>query len=391
MKKGLVFLVVVAMVFSAQPSFPQAMGARDAAYQISTEIMPAGMPPRPIPPRPIPYHEPGHPSRSTGYSTQVERINAAGEAESVTLTGLDALLADDVIDDPLEGNYRLVNLDNILLGVNQADLNHTKTFTYTATSETSGTVGAIPDSTCTTAGRVAGVAAGDLNGDGQDEQISAWLDAAGNASLVIGGVPGSVGKLTAAPAAIAHPTAPLGQYALQFNGVDQYVTVPPMDLSAHNSMAIEAWVKPADITTNQYCTIIRQQGSSGWPDWLVAFQEHGTILSFGLNAGDSYQELDVPIASDDFVDGVWHRILALYNGVEQMLYVDGRLVGSLPCSGPIRFDSNPRQWIGAKYGGELFNGRIDQVSVWSQEPNAGSQGLIAPLALRGVGGHSDGR
>jgi hypothetical protein len=348
-----------------------------AAASMSTlqgpEVRAAGMPARRVPAVPIPYHEPGHPSKAAGYSTQVDQIDAAGVQETVTLTGLDALLADDVIDDPLAGNYRLVDLDNILVGANMDGLHNTTTFTFT--SGAPGTVQAIPGSVFTDTRRVAGITAGDLNGDGQDEQISAWGATGSSAIWVIGEMPGSPGRITSAPAAGARAGLP-GEYALQFNGVDSDVDVPPLDLHSYDTMAIEAWVKPADITTNRCYEIIRQDGSS-WPDWLVSFQEYGAILSFGLHAGGSYQELDVPIAPAAFTDGRWHRILATYDGATQRLYVDGREIGIQSRSGNIRFDPDAGHWIGSWNGTEIYNGRIDQISIWNQVPDDTDQGLVA--------------
>ena len=72
--------------------------AAQAADQAGT-----GMPGWPVPDKPVPQHKPGRPSRAGNYSTQVTQINAAGEEELVSLTGLEAMLADGVISDPLAG------------------------------------------------------------------------------------------------------------------------------------------------------------------------------------------------------------------------------------------------------------------------------------------------
>ena len=373
MKRVLVLLVLLVALIPLQPSAPQAVVAQQGTGPAEPGAGTPGMPSRPIPVKPIPYHEPGHRSKAPRYRTQVDKVNAAGVQEAVTLTGLDALLADDVIGDPLAGNYRLVDLDNILVGANMVGLTNTTTYNYTP----GGSVQPIPGSVLTGAGHIAGITAGDLNGDGQDEQITLWGTAGPSASTnwVIGEMPGSLGRITAAPAAMARSAGLPGQYSLQFNGANS-VAIPAVDLSAHNTMAIEAWVKPTDITTNRCYEIIRQDGGS-WPDWLVSFQEYGTVLSFGLHAGGTYQELDVPIAPAAFVDSQWHRILATYDGASQRLYVDGLLIGSQSRSGTIRFDPVASHWIGAWGVQERFAGKIDQVALWSQVPNTSGQGLVA--------------
>jgi hypothetical protein len=166
--------------------------------------------------------------------------------------------------------------------------------------------------------------------------------------------------------------------ALEFDGVDDYVSIRALDLSADDTIAIEAWVKPADITTNQYYEIVRQQDYTGkWvsPDWLLAFQDRGTVLSFGLFAGGEYQELDVDIRPKldadiqptDYTDGKWHHILASYDGTRQYLYVDGVMIGSRVRSGDIRFSAEAHHSIGSSNGkAEFFKGQIGQVRIWKR-------------------------
>ena len=104
-------LLFVCLVFLASGSNPRALSQEPDTTPISTA---GGMPPRPLPSQPIPHHEPGHPAKAANYTTQVQRLNAKGVEETVQLTGLDAMMADSVMADPLQGNYRLVDLDNIV-------------------------------------------------------------------------------------------------------------------------------------------------------------------------------------------------------------------------------------------------------------------------------------
>ncbi|MDH4135670.1 MAG: LamG domain-containing protein, partial [Anaerolineae bacterium] len=153
--------------------------------------------------------------------------------------------------------------------------------------------------------------------------------------------------------------------ALDFDGVDDYVSIPAINLNAYNTMSIEAWVKPGDISTNPYYEIIRQEGVE-WPDWLLAFQEHGQILSFGLFTDGSYQELDVDITPTDYTDGQWHHIAATYDGQTQRLYRDGDEIGRKSKTGHIRFSADAVHAIGACRGkSEFFEGQIGQVCLWN--------------------------
>jgi hypothetical protein len=154
-------------------------------------------------------------------------------------------------------------------------------------------------------------------------------------------------------------------YSLALDGKDDYVRIPPMNLGEYDTMSIEAWVKPGDIRTNRYYEIIRQQDAGPKPDWLLSFQENGAILSFGLFAGGSYQELDVPIQPTDYTDGRWHHIAATYDGQVQRLYRDGRMIGSNLRTGKIRFSPKATHSIGSWNGtSEFFKGQIGQVCLW---------------------------
>ncbi len=158
-----------------------------------------GAPGRPIPAVPIPHHEPGRPSKAAPYTSQVRQVNPQGVEQTTTLTGLDALLNDGVIDDPLAGSSRLVNLDKILfssfINYNSFSL---RTFDITPTLHTiTNSVISVGDYGFND------IAAGDLNADGQDEQIAAWIEPDGSISMSVGEILSLPAKATSAPAALA--------------------------------------------------------------------------------------------------------------------------------------------------------------------------------------------
>ena len=211
MKKLIRFFVLLVMVLqltsgslpltSAQENQPL-VGDNPQTAPVGDQ---GGMPGWPVPDKPIPQHEPGAPSRAGSYSTQVNRLNAEGGDEVVTLTGLEAMLADGVIDDPLAGSYRLVSKEDIALGV--YDISHysieLKTYKDNAiVPVTDSEVQLAPDSG--SGHQSLDLAAGDLNGDGVDEQIAAWVDVdTRHIMLAIGEMPGTDGRSSSEPAAAA--------------------------------------------------------------------------------------------------------------------------------------------------------------------------------------------
>ena len=82
-------------------------------------------------------------------------------------------------------------------------------------------------------------------------------------------------------------------YSLSFDGVDDYVEIPTIDLSYGNEISISMWIEAEDITSNYNNVLIRQEGNE--PIWLLAFDQSGQILEFGLNTTQNYSELEVDI------------------------------------------------------------------------------------------------
>lgn len=165
-------------------------------------------------------------------------------------------------------------------------------------------------------------------------------------------------------------TTPQQGAALQFDGTNDYVSLPLFNFSGNNKLTIEAWVKPTSITANPYYEISRQQISpaSADADWLFSFQDHGTILSFGLSTTTGYSELDLPISAASFTDGNWHHVAAVYDGSTRKIYKDGVLLGGDAKTGNIRFTPNgTTNNIGAfNNGGENYHGSIDEVRFWNR-------------------------
>lgn len=160
-------------------------------------------------------------------------------------------------------------------------------------------------------------------------------------------------------------------HALDFDGVNDDVILPSIDMSAHSAITLEAWIRPDDLTSTTYREIIRQQGNL-LPDWIVSFQGAGTILSFGLRTStNGYQELDVNVTPGTYTDGNWHHIAAVYDGSEMRLYSDCQEIGSLTRSGNVGYTAtNSKHRIGSNRSiSEFFDGEIDEVRIWSVARN----------------------
>ena len=187
-----------------------------------------GMPGWPLPEVPVPHHEPGRPSRAAGYTTQAIIQDEMGADVVVPLSGLDALLFDGVAQDPFQGNYRLVEENQVFAGLLNTGAStlglQTVDIEDGALNPLDGTQDSISPVIQTD------VTAGDLNGDGVDEQISAWFDdTGGDLKLSIGEMPVSSElpgetppKVTAQPAAVAYTDGSMDLVARGYDGALWY-------------------------------------------------------------------------------------------------------------------------------------------------------------------------
>ena len=191
MKTILTVIVLLMLAFQAPMTAAQNRTARDIVQESNLQTDPPG---HPFPAVAVPHHEPGHLSSAKNYTTEVEVTNALGFAETIQLAGSDALAAHNV--DPLAGNYTMANKDQVVRSGRDGNVS-----SYDVSSTA---ISGRANSGYNFGGYYANdIASGDLNKDGIDEQIVAYLDEDSTLRLAVGELPGTVGKMTSAPAALA--------------------------------------------------------------------------------------------------------------------------------------------------------------------------------------------
>jgi glycerophosphoryl diester phosphodiesterase len=176
--------------------------------------------------------------------------------------------------------------------------------------------------------------------------------------------PTQTGTLT--PTATATPI-PQGEYALEFDGVDDYVQIPStasLDIGG-DKVTLEARVKlgylPGTLP-GSYGPIYDSAGDS----YVFYEDKSANELRFKVTAGSAERP---GISASDLSVGVWMHIAGVYDGTQAQIYLDGVLKDThTGISGNIK--TGQAAFLGFNPGaGQFFNGQIDEVRVWNVARN----------------------
>ncbi|MEW5830355.1 MAG: LamG-like jellyroll fold domain-containing protein, partial [Chloroflexota bacterium] len=166
-------------------------------------------------------------------------------------------------------------------------------------------------------------------------------DAAGNVSAVCG--PVTVDVIVA--------------NALDFDGANDYVDNGAGLLAQpFTTMTVEFWYK-TPVGTGTYMQTVGR----AYTTWEVQFHQLGTINLY-INSQEYQSTAQRPLDSN------WHHLAVTFNDAtnEIKYYIDGAQLGStITATQSIPNNANPLN-IGRRsvYGGEYFNGTIDEVRIW---------------------------
>ena len=164
-----------------------------------------------------------------------------------------------------------------------------------------------------------------------------------------------------------------GKCALTFDGNDYVKVFDSSTVSPTNSITISSWV----YTTDNFggWTIVGKNGS-----YQNQLEEFNKIQNSIYNcAGWTEKTTDSVLTP-----GTWNHVAITYDGSTQNTYANGKLVGTWSLPGSICDSSDPLyigSWVG---GGEFFNGKIDDVRIYT---TALTLGQIQKLYAEGLPGH----
>jgi hypothetical protein len=159
---------------------------------------------------------------------------------------------------------------------------------------------------------------------------------------------------------IGNPVWKKGKFgnAFEFDG-NTWIEVPDSDsLNFTDVISIEVWAicYSGGPDGNMNRRLLQKGGDD--QQWRL-LNEWG---NFRFEVG-SYPELDIPQFSKD----VWHHVVAVYDGANLIIYIDGEEAGRKAVSGPIPTATGAKLFIGTKHEtappGDRWYGMMDELRI----------------------------
>jgi hypothetical protein len=151
-------------------------------------------------------------------------------------------------------------------------------------------------------------------------------------------------------------------YALKFDGVDDYVNLPtltPITSTPINKFTFEGWINVFAPTND-----IQQfmEGHTSTWEIFVELETGMNPMVFHIhdNSGAGYTVQTSPISFS-----TWHHIAATYDGYDQRIYLDGVLQDSISWSNTFTITTGITLGKDFDISSQYLNGLIDEVRIWS--------------------------
>jgi type II secretory pathway pseudopilin PulG len=177
------------------------------------------------------------------------------------------------------------------------------------------------------------------------------IDSSGNGSTGI--IYGSPSYSTSTP----YGGGIAGQYALNFDGVNDYARVSDSPLlSPAGGLTISSWVYTSQANFGSWTIVGKDQS---FQNQLVADNK----IQNSIYCGGAWHQVDT--TSAPLVPGRWNYVAVTFDGSVQKTYANGEIVQQWNLSCQIN-DSSSDLYIGSWTGtSEFFNGTIDQVRIYN--------------------------
>lgn len=144
-----------------------------------------------------------------------------------------------------------------------------------------------------------------------------------------------------------------------FNGTNEYIHFPEIDVSSVHTMSASVWVKTTTTTPASMFFISR-----GLFMYINRFSTNGSVLvDFDDNSTNNNSSHESKTAIND---GEWHLVTGTNDGSKTRLYIDGLLENEFDSTftlGP----AGDHTYLGSANGvGNFFNGSLDEAKIYGR-------------------------
>ena len=161
------------------------------------------------------------------------------------------------------------------------------------------------------------------------------------------------GRYENAPSFQSGAIAQTSDAAVQFNGIDQHITIPDSGRLTPQRLTVEAWVNPSAFGNNGK---VLMKGASY--ELSISSTTPGRIFFF---VNGSNTKVDAPLNV-----GEWSHVVGTFDSTTLRLYVNGTLVSTKPYSAAVKYSSQPLV-IGAGGGSRSYwNGALDEIAIYER-------------------------
>ncbi|MHC4737479.1 MAG: LamG domain-containing protein [Planctomycetota bacterium] len=161
----------------------------------------------------------------------------------------------------------------------------------------------------------------------------------------------------------------IGDYALDFDGMDDCVEVPDddsLDIAGH--LTVSAWVKAKRTDKRQVIVAKNAYGANSWILEINQLDFDGTKFNFYVDLfgfdGNFGSNIEVTVDR-------WYHVVCTYNGSERRIYINGQLDADQTVSGAIPTNDQPVRIGGGGNMSRYFDGTIDNVRIYHRALSAG--------------------
>jgi hypothetical protein len=160
-------------------------------------------------------------------------------------------------------------------------------------------------------------------------------------------------------------SANLSGKALQLDGINQYLTIPPSaSLDFSTNFTIELWMNPGSLDAGRGLLSKNQSNPNG-----SYFLRLGNAFPFSGLAAGGMNTINAPLGSLSL--NTWYHVAVVYSNLSGTnnnvsIYLNGNLIVSGITTVNINTDSLR---IGIDYGNVSFLGMIDEVRIWNSPLN----------------------